>query len=187
LGCDHVQGLLGIGGEEGGNNEVPDVPPPPVAFRTYYVATIGNGFPRNDGTSEAPFGRVGLALGKLKADYAKEDWPDKGEPNEGFGEIIIRGAVTASSAILIDGPNSPFIVLRGESGSGSTLKRSGTTATDYLLKITKGARITLEKELTLIRTAANEAMVYVGTYSAVTMNGGDIAGDSLVIDIGGCS
>jgi hypothetical protein len=181
LGCDHVQGLLGIGGGDGGedNNEVPDVPPPPVAFRTYYVAASGNGFPGNDGTSEAPFGTVALALGKLTEDYAQKDWLNKGEPNEGFGVIIIKGAVTVSSAILIEGADYPSIVLRGESGSGSTLTWSGDAATDYLLKITSGAKVTLDEDLTLTRTTANEAMVYVGTDSAFTMNGGDIAGKSL--------
>jgi hypothetical protein len=178
LGCDQVQGLPGIGDEEGGNNEDPDVPPPPVAFGTYYVAASSND--TNGGTSEFPLQTVEGALGRLATDYAHEDWPDKGDLKEGFGEIIIRGTVTASSTILVDGPAYPSIVLRGESGGTSKLVWSGATATDYLLKITNGARITLEKDLTLTRTTANGAMVYVDADGAFTMNSGDIAGDSLL-------
>jgi hypothetical protein len=169
LGCDR---LLGIGDEEGGNNEVPD-----VAFGTYYVAASGND--ANGGTSEFPLQTVEEALGRLATDYAQENWPDKGEPNEEAGEIIIRGTVTASSAILINGTGYPSIVLRGESGSGSKLVWSGALATDYLLKITSGAKMTLDEDLTLTRTTPNGAMVYVGTGSAFTMNSGDIAGNSL--------
>jgi hypothetical protein len=170
LGCDQVQGLLGIGGEEGGNNEVPDVP---VAFRTYYVAASGND--TNGGTSEAPLQTIEAVLEKLAAGYTQED-----RLEEEAGEIIIRGEVTASGTILIEGPGYPSIVLRGESGSGSTLTWSGEANTDYLLKITKGARITLDEDLTLTRTTRNGAMVYIGTDGAFTMNGGDIAGDSLI-------
>jgi predicted outer membrane repeat protein len=181
LGCDQVQGVLGIGEEEGGkepggNNEVPDTSKRPVAFRTYYAAASGND--KNDGTSESPLKTVTAALGKLAADYAKDDWPDEEESNEAFGEIIIRGLVTSSSAIVIEGAGYPSIVLRGESGGKSRLVWSGSTAATYLLQIKNGAKVTLEEDLTLTRIASNNGSVSVSADGTFTMNGGDISGHS---------
>jgi hypothetical protein len=174
LGCDHVQGLLGMGGEEGGNNEVPDVPNLPVA-RTYYVAASENHW-SGDGTSEHPTKTVEEALGKLGADYAQGDWPGKGEANEEAGKIIIRGEVTASSPIRIAETGYPSIVLCGEPGGKSKLTWNGATATDCFLKIMTGAKVTLEEDLTLTLRADSRAVVYV--YGEFTMNGGTIAGNS---------
>jgi hypothetical protein len=168
----------GMNGEETGdgiNGEIPEAPKLPDAFRTYYVA--GSGKDWYNGTSEVPppLQTVEAALGKLATDYTQEDWPDKGDPKEGFGEIIIRGEATASSTILIEGPGYPSIVLRGESGSESKLV--GNMNSGYLLTIRDGAKVTLEDGLTLTRSASNGALVYVykGTF---IMNGGEIAGNS---------
>jgi hypothetical protein len=129
---------------------------------------------------------IGVALYILKVGYAQEDWPDKGKPGEGFGEIIIRGKVTASSEILIEGTGYPSIILRGESESGGALTWTGNANAGYLLTIKNGAKVTLEEGLTrtvlndalyVMGGAFNDALVYVEN-GAFTMNSGEIAGNS---------